>query len=443
MYNFKKVIAFAATGAVLGVSSLTVQFSVSADEAETETLSVSETISETDKAEPTETSPNENIEYEKAPDSSYSFEYNDTNSTATLKKYNGSVENLILPEKIEKNGKEYTVSTIKQYAFKNNETIKNVFVTSNYKTIEQWAFWGCKNLKTIELSEGIENMGQSVFNACSSLENVVVPESVKEFKNKMFSNCSALKKVVVKCKLNVVGMYMFDSCKNLEEVVLLDGITEFQDSCFKNCYSLKKITVPDTVTAIGDNAFLECHEIDFLKIPDSVKSIGKNAFHRCGISTDYFNFKEINNFLLVAGKGSAAEIYAEENDYDMNSDTLSNKGPYFMTNESYEKYLKGLEEYESREKNPPEQKYVSYGDVNSDNTVDSKDAVKILVDYAKRLADLPSDFNKEQKEAADVNCDGEINSTDAVIVLRYYSNQLAGSFNGTVKEFVEKTVKQQ
>ena len=52
-------------------------------------------------------------------------------------------------------------------------------------------------------------------------------------------------------------------------------------------------------------------------------------------------------------------------------------------------------------------------------------------------------LNKEQKEAADVNCDGEKNSTDEVIVLRYYSNQLAGSFNGTVKEFVEKTVKQQ
>lgn len=440
MYNFKKVIAFTAAGAVLGVSYLTVPFSVFADEAETEisTVSATETTSVTESEEPTETSSDEAIEYEKAPDSSYNFEYDDTNGTAKLANYKGSVENLILPEKVEKDGKEYTVSAIKYYAFKNNQTIKNVIVPKTYKTIEKWAFWGCSNLKTIELSEGIEEMGQSIFNMCYSLESIVIPESVTVLKNKLFSNCTSLKKAVIKCKVDVVGMYMFDGCRNLEEVVLPDGITEFQTKCFNNCHSLKKITIPDTVTAIGDNAFSECNSIDFVKIPDSVKTIGKNAFYRCGISIDDFNYKEINKFLMVADKETAAEIYAEENDFDMKSEIVSDKGPYFMTTETYEKYLKSLEEYESREENPPTQKFVNYGDVNSDNTVDSKDAVQILIDYAKRLAGIATDFNEDQREAADVNCDGEINSTDAVIVLRYYSNQMVGSFSGTVKEFVEK-----
>ena len=445
MYNFKKVIAFTAAGAVLGVSSLTVPFSVFADEAETEisTVSETETTSVTESEEPTETSSDETIEYEKAPDSSYNFEYDDTNGTAKLANYKGSVENLILPEKVEKDGKEYTVSAIKYYAFKNNQTIKNVIVPKTYKTIEKWAFWGCSNLKTIELSEGIEEMGQSIFNMCYSLESIVIPESVTVLKNKLFSNCTSLKKAVIKCKVNVVGMYMFDGCRNLEEVVLPDGITEFQTNCFNDCYSLKEIKIPDTVTVIGDNAFSECNSIDFVKIPDSVKTIGKNAFYRCGISIDNFNYEKINKFLMVADKGTAAEEYAKENYFDMKSETVSDKGPYFMTTETYEKYLKSLEEYESREENPPTQKFVNYGDVNSDNSVDSKDAVQILIDYAKRLADLPSDFNEDQREAADVNCDGEVNSTDAVIVLRYYSNQMVGSFSGTVKEFVEKTIKQQ
>ena len=445
MYNFKKVIAFTAAGAVLGVSSLTVPFSVFADEAETEisTVSETETTSVTESEEPTETSSDETIEYEKAPYSSYNFEYDDTNGIAKLANYKGSVENLILPEKVEKDGKEYTVSAIKYYAFKNNQTIKNVIVPKTYKTIEKWAFWGCSNLKTIQLSEGIEEMGQSIFNMCYSLESIVIPESVTVLKNKLFSNCTSLKKAVIKCKVNVVGMYMFDGCRNLEEVVLPDGITEFQTNCFNDCHSLKKITIPDTVIAIGDNAFSECNSIDFIKIPDSVKTIGKNAFYRCGISIDDFNYKEINKFLMVADKETAAEIYAEENDFDMKSEIVSDKGPYFMTTETYEKYLKSLEEYESREENPPTQKFVNYGDVNSDNTVDSKDAVQILIDYAKRLAGIATDFNEDQREAADVNCDGEVNSTDAVIVLRYYSNQMVGLFSGTVKEFVEKTIKQQ
>ena len=57
MYNFKKVIAFTAAAAVLGVSSLTVPFSVFADEAETEISTVSET--ETTAAEAVNDAKNE------------------------------------------------------------------------------------------------------------------------------------------------------------------------------------------------------------------------------------------------------------------------------------------------------------------------------------------------------------------------------------------------
>ncbi len=67
------------------------------------------------------------------------------------------------------------------------------------------------------------------------------------------------------------------------------------------------------------------------------------------------------------------------------------------------------------------------GDVNGDGSVDSKDAVQVLVDYANSIVSGKSSLDLA---IADTNKDSKVDSKDAVQILVYYANYIAGTVNG-------------
>lgn len=95
------------------------------------------------------------------------------------------------------------------------------------------------------------------------------------------------------------------------------------------------------------------------------------------------------------------------------------------------------------QKNPDEVKKIEkhltagMGDVTGDGSVDSKDAVKILVYYANTLVGNPDSINMS---IADLNFDEKCDSSDAVLVLRFYAEKLIDS-NITMVDFLNKNTK--
>ena len=61
------------------------------------------------------------------------------------------------------------------------------------------------------------------------------------------------------------------------------------------------------------------------------------------------------------------------------------------------------------------------GDVNADGSVDSSDASRVLVEYAKIQTGGAGEFTDIQYKAADVNKDGVVDSSDASKILAYYA----------------------
>lgn len=72
------------------------------------------------------------------------------------------------------------------------------------------------------------------------------------------------------------------------------------------------------------------------------------------------------------------------------------------------------------------------GDVNGDEKIDSKDAVRILQDYASFLT---SNKYSLDVDTADVNGDEKIDSKDAVRVLIYYAASLVDSNVPSIEEY--------
>ncbi|MCI5910756.1 MAG: dockerin type I domain-containing protein [Oscillospiraceae bacterium] len=77
-------------------------------------------------------------------------------------------------------------------------------------------------------------------------------------------------------------------------------------------------------------------------------------------------------------------------------------------------------------------KSFTVGDVNRDEKIDSKDAVRILQDYASYLT---SNKYSLDMDTADVNGDGKTDSKDAVRVLIYYAATLVNSNVPPIEEY--------
>ncbi len=81
---------------------------------------------------------------------------------------------------------------------------------------------------------------------------------------------------------------------------------------FMNCKNLADVTIPETVTGVGMNAFLNC-ALTMVTIPVSVARLEDRAFGY--ISNEIGRPARIRYFKITGCAGSAAETYAERNDF--------------------------------------------------------------------------------------------------------------------------------
>ena len=267
-------------------------------------------------------------------DISGNFEYEWLDpGTVLLKKYTGSAENLVLPDKL------------------NNREI----------VIDSDAFENCINLKSITISKGVVsiNTGENAFEDCINLENIYVnkdneyyysddgvlfsnsndgvvleaypagnkrteyfiPDNVIAIENKAFANCKFLKSVIISENVNRIDV-AFYYCKSLQKVQLPNTIKDIGNWTFVGCENLKKINIPKSVEHIGEYAFCQCYSLENIVLPENVSFIGEDAFYRCSQKTItvlnkncIINNQEFDSETVLRGyTGSTAQQYALEND---------------------------------------------------------------------------------------------------------------------------------
>ena len=86
------------------------------------------------------------------------------------------------------------------------------------------------------------------------------------------------------------------------------GITGIGESAFSGCQALEQVILPETLETIGPYAFADCGKLESIVIPESVTFIGEHAL-------GYLDEDMSETRIIIHGSsGSAAQIYAEEND---------------------------------------------------------------------------------------------------------------------------------
>ncbi len=218
-----------------------------------------------------------------------------------------------IPQAIEFDGKQFTVTSIGDYAFDICSNLTEITIPSMVTSIGKDAFYNCTNLQTVtfEGDSQLQSIGDNAFGYCSSLTSIIIPSTVTSIGKDAFYNCTNLQTVTFESEsqLQSIGEFAFSWCENLQTVTF-EGDSQLQsigEYAFQNCsrlqtvtfegdsqlqgigasafrYSgLTSITIPSTVTCIGEYAFQNCSNLQTItfKGDSQLQSIGEYAFQNC------------------------------------------------------------------------------------------------------------------------------------------------------------------
>ena len=252
-----------------------------------------------------------------------------------LVKYNGTDEEVIIPENVRVIGEE---------AFQQN-ALRKVVIPERVQEIERNAFLGCALLQEIELPSSLKKIGGSAFLGCFSLKRVRIPADLLEQVRKRhpFGACPKLKEeniewyggelkaeslpfvvedgrlvkyngsmlhweslpigtATVPAGVRVIGTEAFQSCCSERKIILPEGVEAIERYAFREC-QMSQVELPDGLRVIGKGAFMDCPYLETVVVPSSVLMVGESAFAGCA------SLKQVRIPAILRAEAEAENVF--------------------------------------------------------------------------------------------------------------------------------------
>ena len=301
------------------------------------------------------------------------FEYTlEDDYTCTITGYKGSAANVTIPSTIYG----YKVCKIGYESFEDNNNIRSVTIPKYVEIIDNGAFKGCHSLNSVTFPSGLKTINNGAFSN-TNIKKVTLPNTVTVISDDAFSYCENLSSLTLSNKLESVGYdtfaycksltsvnlpnslkyadwFLFRDCTSLKTVSIGSGLKEWHSQgdygfIFKGCTALESITVsssnnnyssangimydkkkteilvypqakkdttytvPSTIKTLGELSTNNNPYLKTITIPASVTDIRDNAV---GYLKDGWDYNKVSGFTIKGYKGTAAERYARNNDFN-------------------------------------------------------------------------------------------------------------------------------
>lgn len=251
-----------------------------------------------------------------------------------------SKSEIVIPNRIFYEGKEYVVTAINQGAFYDRRDLLSVQIGDSVRDIMSQAFFQCERLETLKFGKMVRTLGSSSFSFCYKLESIRIPDSVSVIGEGAFANCSNLKYVEMNNKVNWIKASAFSECGKIEHVVfkkpqlLTNENTSytlyFSEDAFRNCTGIRRVDIedlaawcntsgngwPSSPLTYGPDLYLNGKLITKLVIPESASNIGNYSFQNCPsiisvelpekiwVSESSFRYSNIHSLRLRGGEST-------------------------------------------------------------------------------------------------------------------------------------------
>ena len=209
---------------------------------------------------------------------SYNVRYENTYSD----EYSG---NVVIPESVTYDGKDYSVTSIGSYAFYLCNNLTSVTIPDCVTSISNYAFAYCIQLTSVNIPDNVISIGDAAYAICNSLTSLNIPNGIKTIGKAAFYGCSGLISITIPSSVTNFERALFQGCTNLSQITIPNSVTIIGDQAFYECSGLTQVTIPNNVTIIGEKAFYKCSGLTQITIPNSVTTIGSSAFEDCNNMT--------------------------------------------------------------------------------------------------------------------------------------------------------------
>lgn len=158
----------------------------------------------------------------------------------------------------------------------------------------------------------VTTIGMFAFHDCTQMTSITLPESIVTVKSYAFQYCTGLKSFTFPASVREVDGGILEYCSKLTTVVFSENISSIPQSMFYGCSNLTNVSLPEAITSIGNYAFWKCTSLTSINIPANVSSIGSSVFYGCS------SLKQIDTFIrspfaidkgVFSGVDSSARLY--------------------------------------------------------------------------------------------------------------------------------------
>jgi hypothetical protein len=127
-----------------------------------------------------------------------------------------------------------------------------------------------KSIKEVWVSPKIKHIANNAFEGCTSLEQVHFQGDMPVINDDAFNGCSALKSLNV--DVYTIGLDAFRGCTSLETARFGEHIYWIRNGAFGGCTKLRSILMAITMQKLEDGAFDGCTSIEEFSIPNDFKN---------------------------------------------------------------------------------------------------------------------------------------------------------------------------
>ena len=157
-------------------------------------------------------------------------------------KYEGNAEYVVIPEYVSIKNSNKTYSAVRVHGFtsevfKNNNTIKGIYLPKYITEIPNNAFENCTSLNTVE-GYGITSIGSNAFKGCTALSSFVIDEYITFLGNNAFEGVGSID--VTAANTNVVDAAIASGAKRIS--LDLSNMANSDNNQFRN----KVLTISNT-----------------------------------------------------------------------------------------------------------------------------------------------------------------------------------------------------
>ena len=158
-------------------------------------------------------------------------------------------------------------------------TEKDIVIPSCVTSIDDYAFCRNPSIKTVLIAGNVLSLGHHVFAYCNRLEKIVFEDGVKEVNTWLCGECPALKEVVFSNTIRYIGSNAITGNHQIHEVVFPDSMTNMSQVI--GCNKLERIKFSKNTKELGFNSVIWCKNLKIVEVAKGT-IISRGAIRDCG-----------------------------------------------------------------------------------------------------------------------------------------------------------------